>query len=343
MRARIRIIIGKTRRYWPIVGVLAVISLLVFVVINLTFNDRNGKFDNVSDPAYVLEVPTGRDALTHLSIEADDVTLELGISGNLSKPQVMLFGDGYSDQSVKTDIYGTRCTLKLEGETATPESMTMRVLLPESHLRAITIEGDQLNLRAVGLRSDLVNAEVGSGYGYFANMKANNVRVSSESASLRFTDNRMVSLNAKLKDGSITSLDNSIKAADIVIDKGDFFAYARRWSGMWNVSCGNGSITALTQYRPYNIMISAMADPYGSVVMDYSKRFWEHADIVENTDKTYSGSVGGSVNKSMDFSVERGAIYIGKRTRYSDLDPLAGDYPYADSNPYLKERGTAVK
>lgn len=343
MRVKMRILFGKIRPYWPIVAVLALVSLLIFIVINLSFNDRNGAFENITSPDYSLEIPTGRDALTHLSINASDVTLEVGISGNLSKPQVYLFGKGYSDQSVKADISGSECALELEGEASDPNKLTMRVLLPECDLREVSIKGDRLNLHTEGLRSDQVQADLGSGYGYFADIRANNVKVISDSASLRFSDNRIVSLQTELELGSVTLLDNTVKQVDIAVDKGNVFAYARRWNGLWHVTDGEGSIQALTQYRPYNIMISALADPYGSVEMNYSGRYWKHADISQDNDHAYVGAVGGAISKSMDFAVENGSVSIGKRERYSDLDPYADDYPFADDNPYLKERGTSTK
>lgn len=343
MRAKIRILFGKARPYWPIVAILAIVSLLIFIVIDLSFNDRNGAFDNITRPDYSLEIPTGRNNLSHLSIEASDVTLELGISGNLSKPQVLLFGKGYADQSVKADISGGTCVLKLEGDASEPEKLTMRVLLPESDLRDISISGDRLNLHTEGLRSDQINADLGSGYGYFADVRANSVKVNSQSASLRFSDNHIVSLQALLERGSVTLLDNALKQVDVTVDKGNVFAYSRRWNGLWHVTAGDGSIQALTQYLPYNIMISALADPHGSVEMQYNGRFWKHANVSEDDSHAYVGAVGGSINKSMDFSVENGSVSIGKRERYSDLDPFAGDYPYADVNPYLKERGTFTK
>ncbi len=344
MDERIKLLLKKTRRYQLLFVALAVVCLLVFLVFNFSLNDRAGAFD-VRQAKSQVEIPVTREGLTDLNIEASDVKLEVGMVSSLSKPQVILAGKGYSDQVAKVDLEGTKCTVSLQGSSPSdPEDLTMQVLLPQSDYASVIIYGSGLDLHVEDLRTGFLVTTVGnSGYAYFANIKADSMQVLNSGTPLRFYDNQATTLSVNGVSGSVTFLENDFERVDAATESGSMFCYDTRLKGQWNLQSESGDITMLTRNLPYNALIQASSTWGGQVDIGYKGRYWDEAQVTMLENGAYVGSVGNNPNKFIQAITGDGNISIGQRERYSDLDPYAGDYPYADTNPYLIERSTITK
>ncbi|MDO4280739.1 MAG: DUF4097 family beta strand repeat-containing protein [Peptococcaceae bacterium] len=343
MDARIKYFLKKTRRYQALFVAVAVLCLLVFLVFNFSLNDRHGAFSTPSSNGQQLEIPLDRESLQRLSIEASNVKLELGMASSLSKPQVTVSGQGYTNQMAKVDIKDGNCVIRLLGDEADEESLTMQVLLPQSDLESVTINGQAVNLHVDQLRVGYLGADIDGGYGYFANVKAKGIDVVTDGAPLRFADNRATSVSVDGDETSLTMLENKFEQVQTALDSGDIFVYNKRAHGQWQMDTVEGDITMLTQNLPYNLLIDAAVSGDGATDVSYEGRFWKDAQVVRETAQRYYGSVGNNPTKTISCTTDDGDIDIGKRARYSDMDPYASDYPYANTNPYLIERGTITK
>lgn len=344
MDARIKLLLKKTRPLQLLFVVAAVVCLLVFLVFNFSLNDRAGAFE-VRHAANQIEVPLSRSGLTDLSIEASGVRLEVGMVSSLSKPQVILAGEGYDGQVAKVDLEGTSCSIVLQGVSAKDvDALTMQVLLPQSDLRSVSIDGESLDLHVEDLRTNLLDVSVqdqylGSSYAYFADIKADNMIIRGNDTPLRFYDNQVAALTVASDDGSITFLENDFERVDAVTNSGNVFCYDTRVKGQWNVQSAVGDITMLSKNLPYNMTITAIGD----FDLGYDSRYWKDAEIIRYGDNNMSiATVGNNPDKIIQAASD-GKIIIGQRERYSDLDPYAADYPFADTNPYLIERSTITK
>ncbi|MEE0509704.1 MAG: DUF4097 family beta strand repeat-containing protein [Peptococcaceae bacterium] len=342
MDARIKLLLKKTRPIQLLFIVVAVVCLLVFLVFNFSLNDHSGAFES-RHAAQQVEIPATRDGLTDLTIEASGVQLEVGMVSSLSKPQVILAGNGYSDQLAKVDLEGTECTISLEGEAVKrAQDLTMQVLLPQGDYSSISINGENLDLHIDDLRTSYLIAQIDdSGYAYFANIKADSVQIVGGDTPLRFYNNQATSLVVSAGDGSVTYLENDFDRVDTETQSGGIFYYDTRVKGQWNLSSETGDITMLSRNLPYNLLIQAQSN--SSVEVGYDQRYWKDADVVSDDGSLYIGSTGNNPNKFIQCITDSGNIYIGQRERYSNLDPYAADYPYADNNPYMIERSTITK
>lgn len=342
--ARIKLLLKKTRPFQLLFVVVAVVCLLVFLVFNFSLNDHSGAFD-ARQAKQQVEIPVTREGLTDLHIEASGVELEIGMVSSLSKPQVILAGEGYSDQLAKVDLEGTQCTVSLQGDTNTDaKELTMQVLLPQGDYTSVSINGDALDVHVEDLRTNYLLAEItNSGYAYFTGVKADSMQIIGGDTPLRFYDNQATSLSIDGSSGSVTLLENDFERVDGETGSGNIFCYDTRVNGQWNLSTDTGDVTMLSHNLPYNLLIQAQAGLSGSVEVGYDGRYWKEPDVVSNDGSLYIGSVGNNPNKFIQCVTGSGSIYIGQRERYSDLDPYASDYPYADTNPYLIERSTITK
>ncbi len=341
MDARIKLLLKKTRPLQLLFVVAAVVCLLVFLVFNFSLNDRAGAFE-VRHADQQVEIPVTRDGLTDLSIDASSVRLEIGMVSSLTKPQVILSGERYSDQLVKVDLEGTSCAIELQNNKLSGDigGLTMQVLLPQGDYNSISVNGEWLDLHVEDLRTMLFMANVGnSSYSYFAGVKADRMVVGSQTSPVRFYDNQLGMLSVGGGESSVTFLENDIERADVETESGSIFCYDTRVKGQWNVQSLSGDITMLSKNLPYNVLIEAA----GKLDLGYEGRYWKDADIVTTYDGALTtASVGGDPDKYIQVS-SAGQITIGQRERYSDLDPYAADYPFADTNPYLIERSTITK
>ncbi len=345
--ARIKLLLKKTRPLQLLFVVAAVVCLLVFLVFNFSLNDRAGAFE-VRHADQQVEIPVTRDGLTDLSIDASSVRLEIGMVSSLTKPQVILAGEGYDGQLAKVDLEGTRCTVRLEGENSSDvQDLTMQVLLPQSDYTSITIAGTSLDLHVEELRTGTLITQVGSdGYAYFAGVKADSVQIFSH-APLRLYNNQIVSLVTVGGSGSVTFLENDIERVETQTESGGIFFYDTRVKGQWNLTSSSGDITMLSKNLPYNILVQA-STMSGQLDIGYEGRYWDDAQVTDlaSVGAVNSGrivSVGNNPDKFIQAISDQGNISIGQRERYSDLDPYAADYPFADTNPYLIERSTITK
>lgn len=345
MDARIKLLLKKTRPLQLLFVVAAVVCLLVFLVFNFSLNDRAGAFE-VRHADQQVEIPVTRDGLTDLSIDASGVRLEIGMVSSLTKPQVILSGERYSDQLAKVDLEGTSCAIELQNNKLSGDigGLTMQVLLPQSDLRSVSIDGESLDLHVEDLRTNLLDVSVqdqylGASYAYFADIKADNMIIRGNDTPLRFYDNQVAALTVASDDGSITFLENDFERVDAVTNSGNVFCYDTRVKGQWNVQSAVGDITMLSKNLPYNMTITAIGD----FDLGYDSRYWKDAEIIRYGDNNMSiATVGNNPDKIIQAASD-GKIIIGQRERYSDLDPYAADYPFADSNPYLIERSTITK
>lgn len=345
MNERLRYFLKKTRRYQLLFAALAVVCLLVFLVFNFSLNERAGAFNTHAHVDQQVEVPVTRDGLKTLNIEASDVRLEVGMVESLTRPQVILAGRGYEAQSAKVDLDGTECTVRLlenDGD-AHVQDLTMQVLLPECDLDSLIINGEALDLHVERVRTTYLAAVVADGgYAYFADVKADSMEVAGGDTPLRFYGNDVSFMNVSSTAGSQTYLENELERVDATSQEGGIFCYDTRLKGQWDIESDTGNITMLSKNLPYNTMIQALAQN-GSVTMGYDGRYWKDASVVAENEQAYVGSVGGSPDKLITASTGSGNITIGQRERYSDLDPYAADYPFAETNPYLIERSTITK
>lgn len=343
MAERLRYFLKKTRRYQLLFAALAVVCLLVFLVFNFSLNDRAGAFNTHAHVDQQVEVPMTRDGLETLNIEASNVKLEVGMVASLTKPQVILVGRGYEDQTAKVDLEGTACTVRLLDNPVPGrvEDLTMQVLLPECDLQNVSINGTGLNLHIEDLRTSVLQANVtDSGYAYFAGVKADSMQVAGGDTPLRFYDDNVSALTVAGGDGSLTFIENDLERVTAQTESGSIFCYDTRLKGQWDLrSEWDGDITMLSKNLPYNVLIEAA----GKLDLGYEGRYWKDADIVTTYDGALTtASVGGDPDKYIQVS-SGGQITIGQRERYSDLDPYAADYPFAETNPYLIERSTITK
>ena len=343
MDERLRLLLKKTRRF-QIAGVaVAVVCLLVFLVFNFTLNEHSGAFEHHNHVDSEVTVPLDRKGLENLEIEASDVKLEVGMVSNLSEPVVRLVGKGYTNQVAKVDLKGSRCSIELRGKQTDENTLTMQVLLPQCDLNSVKINGENLNLHVERLRSSYLQANLNGGYGYIADVKAHGMEIMANEMPLRFANNRATSVKVGSQFGSVTFMENTFKQVETVNDEGGIFVYDNRVKGNWQLANDNGDITMLSKNLPYNLLINAKAEGDGKVDLGYVKRFWKDADVVRMNAGQYYGSVGNNPNNMIECATVDGDINIGKRERYSNLDPYAGDYPYADQNPYVVERSTKTK
>ena len=343
MDERIKLLLKKTRRFQFLAVVLAVACLLVFLVLNFSWNEHNGAFDGDSNVDKEVTIPLDRETLENLEIEANDVALEVGMVSNLTEPQVRLDGQGYTDQVAKVDIDGTDCSIVLKGETASPEKLTMQVLLPQCDLKSVVINGSNVDLHVERLRSNFLGAALEGGYGYIADVKANGMEVIAMDNPIRLANNRASSVKVDSSMGSVTFMENAFEQVTAGNDEGGIFVYEQRAKGQWYLQSQTGDITVLSKNLPYNLLVEAKAEGNGKVDMGYSSRFWKKADIVRASGSQYYGSVGNNPNKIIQCYTIDGNVMVGQRERYSNLDPYAGDYPYAKENPYSVERSTKTK
>lgn len=335
---RIKLILKKTRPIQLLFVVVAVVCLLVFLVFNFSLNDRAGAFE-VRHAAQQVEIPVTREGLTDISIDASNVQLEIGMVSSLTKPQVILAGKGYDSQTAKVDIDGTTCTVALEGNNSNAENLTMQVLLPQSDLTTVQINGEALDLHVEDLRTSCLTATVHSGgYAYFADVKADSMNIASNTTPIRFHDNQVAALTLIGGDASVTMLENHFERVDVETREGDIFSYDRRFEGQWDLQSARGDINVLTKNLPYNVTMQAFGD---SVDIGYDKRYWKDAKMAD-VNGVVVATVGNNPDKIL-YAFTDGVVSIGQRERYSDLDPYAGDYPFTDTNPYLIERSTITK
>ena len=160
---------------------------------------------------------------------------------------------------------------------------------------------------------------------------------------LRLYDNRAVQVNVKNSDKSVSFLENSFQQVNIETDAGSIFVYDNSINGQWALNSDTGDIAMLSKSLPYNILVDLETGKSANVHMDFNERFWKKADVIENKKNAYCGSVGENPNKIFICHSNAGQINIGKRTRYSELDPFKDEYPYAKINPYVIERATKSK
>ena len=309
MDARIKLLLKKTRPLQLLFVVAAVVCLLVFLVFNFSLNDRAGAFE-VRHADQQVEIPVTRDGLTDLSIDASGVRLEIGMVSSLTKPQVILSGERYSDQLAKVDLEGTSCAIELQNNKLSGDvgGLTMQVLLPQGDYNSISVNGEWLDLHV---------------------------------EDLRIYDNQLGMLSVGGGESSVTFLENDIERADVETESGSIFCYDTRVKGQWNVQSLSGDITMLSKNLPYNLLIQASG---ANVDIGYDSRYWKDAVTGTFSDTgLVIASAGNNPDKFIQATSLAGNVSIGQRERYSDLDPYAADYPFADSNPYLIERSTITK
>lgn len=343
MDERIKLLLKKTRRFQFFAVVLAVACLLVFLVLNFSWNEHNGAFNGNRHVDKEVTVPLDRALLQSLNIEADDVTLEIGMVSNLTEPQIRLDGQGYSNQVAKVDIDGSKCNIVLQGENASPKDLTMQVLLPQCNLKSMVINGSNLDLHVERLRTSFFAAALEGGYGYVTDVKADGMEVVAIDNPMRLSNNRASSVKIDSRLGSVTFLENSFEQVSAGNDEGGIFVYDKRAKGQWFLQSQEGDITVLSKNLPYNLLIEAKAEGNGKVGMGYNGRFWKDADVVHASNRQYYGSVGNNPNKIIQCYTVDGNVMVGQRERYTDLEPYASDYPYAKVNPYIVERSTKTK
>lgn len=344
MAGRLQIFLKKTRRCQMGFLVVAILCLLVFLLLLFSLNDKEGAFEAIYHAPYQLEVPISRQGLTHLDIESSNVTLELGMADDIHKPVVQLFGKGYKEQSVKIDLKDTKCHIALKDVgKSTPQALTMRVLLPQSNLHEVKINGQLLNLHVEHLRASKLVANVDKGYVAIIDTKGNHLKVKTVSAPVRLSHNRMTFVETDTEKGSSTFIENHMNYLEAHSEQGSQFLYQRWLNKHYELNSQKGDVTVLSQYLPYNIFIDAQTTRKGSVSMRYQTRFWKETLETENNKHTYIGSVGGDTKHLLICKSESGHIDIGPRERYSPLDPFAKDYPFAAENPYRQERATYTK
>ena len=66
MDERIKLLLKKTRRFQFLAVVLAVVCLLVFLVLNFSWNEHNGAFEGGSHANKEVSIPLNRENLENL-------------------------------------------------------------------------------------------------------------------------------------------------------------------------------------------------------------------------------------------------------------------------------------
>lgn len=337
MGKHLKILLKKAKGFLFIYIALCALSVIAFAVINFSFNEHSAAFEAKEKPQYQLDIPFNRDDIKQFEVEANHAKLEIGMANNIDKPKIMIYDKNYKGQHIKTDVKGKKCLISLEGVTSSSSSLCIRVLLPQNQLEKLEIKGEDLDLDLDRMRANFIRVKINDGYAYMANVNTNLLEAFSVKAPLRLYNNRIAKLDADVKKGSTTLIENKINFIDYQAKEGDVFSYSRKIDGEWSFETSKGDIQFVTQTLPYNLMIDAIGE---KVKVNYDKRFWKEPDIVEKSSHQFQGSVGHHVTAMIHAKTALGKIEIGKRERYTNLDPYQQDYPFDKENPYIIERGT---
>ncbi len=320
MDARLRIMRHKFQFLWIGFAVLAIISLLAFLLLNASFRNASGAFDRQS-MAYMVSPDIGAKDIERIEVDASNIPVEIGMASNINKLRVGLYGDGYVNQKVKVDVAGDRVVIHYpeKKQKRYTKDLTMRIMIPQDSLRELSIKSEKLNLNMDDMRADSVKINCSDGALRLMNINANEMLVEAGDASVRAEDNyvtQFVLLGGK-KD--VILRNNKNKLLETFTESGNVFLYGTTWRGQYRVMTSTGHITAVSKRLPWSLMISANALGTGDVKMNYDRRFWKKPDIVEANAHTWRGSVGNNPSNAFDFVTEDGHITIQERERYTDV------------------------
>lgn len=263
---------------------------------------------------------------------------------SLTKPQVILSGERYSDQLAKVDLEGTSCAIELQNNKLSGDigGLTMQVLLPQGDYNSISVNGEWLDLHVEDLRTMLFMANVGnSSYRLFRRRQSRSRSSAARHRQCASTITSSVcSPSAAAKAPSPSSRTTS--SAPMWKQKtAAFFCYDTRVKGQWNVQSLSGDITMLSKNLPYNLLIHGQRRKRRHRIRQPLLERRRHRYLQRH--RLVIASAGNNPDKFIQATSLAGNVSIGQRERYSDLDPYAADYPFADSNPYLIERSTITK
>lgn len=322
MDARIKIFWRKTRWLWFGFVAASVLCLGVFLLLNFSLKDAHGPFEGAHMP-YTLDVPLTRSETDQLAIAASDVRLEVAMVNNINALQIGLYGSGYSDQRVDVNVREGRCDIRYAPRSGdSPETLTLRVLIPQNDLQSVQIEGNELDLDLARLRSRQVEIVNQSGLLSLNKIKANALKVETNNAPIRLENSFITQARISEGQGDITLRQNDCRLMQVDSEEGNVFVYNDTWRGQWDISTENGSIQGITKRLPYNVMIEAISEQ-GQVQVGYETRYWKKADLVERNEQFYLGSTGNNPANALNFQTGRGDISVEKRSRYTDTDPFS--------------------
>ncbi|MFP5527915.1 DUF4097 family beta strand repeat-containing protein [Peptococcus simiae] len=319
MDARARIILHKLRFVWIGLLVVALLALVAFIALNLSFNQSAGAFDKVKAP-YQLEIPISSRDFDRLAIDAAGAKLELGMTSAIKKPTAYLYGESYTDEKVTADIKDGRvqvtCQSKEEGRTAKP--LTLRILLPETDLRQVRISANQGGMTIDHLRTDDLAIQKGAGDIALKNINANSAKVESTDGPMRVEDNRISQFSLASDQGDLVLRNNKVQQLTVDNQTGDVFLYTPNFKGITDIQTFSGHITAISKRLPWSLLVEATADSQGDVQVNYAKRYWKKPDISEKSKQAWKGAVGDNPRNILRLKTEDGHITLDQRSRYTD-------------------------
>lgn len=317
--ARIRILFHKTRFLWIGFLVLAVLALIAFVVLNLTFNKPAGAFEKVKAP-YTLEIPASPRSFERLSIDAPDVNLEVGMTSAVKKPTAYLYGKNYTNQKVVADLNQDRVHIQYKPthRRANEGRLTMRVLLPETDLRNVRITGDQGNVHIDHLRTDGLSLKKGNGRLTLKRINADCAEIFYKKGNVRMEDNRVSDFQLNGVSGEMILRNNVMRQLDVESKEGSIFLYTPNFKGNTKIKTDEGHITAVTKRLPWSLLISAKASGDGDVQVNYHKRFWKKPDVILKNKQAWQGAVGDNPRTILTLQTKDGHITVDQRNRYTD-------------------------
>lgn len=317
MGARARILRYKLR--FVVIGLvlLAVGSVVLFCLLNLSFGNKSGAFERTS-MKYELAPEVAADALERLDIDATDVRLELGMASNIRHLQIGMYGKDYKKQKVTVHIKGGRVSVAYPKNSAkAPKDLTLRIMIPQGSLRQVQIVGEQLPMHIERLRTDRLLIRNGEGDILMKEVNANRVEAAATEGDLRLEKNIISQLTLQSGYGTTTLRNNKTRLCVVAGEQGDVRLFAPNWQGQTIVQTNGGNITAVSRHTPWSLMIDAQTGG-GSVHIDYDKARWKHPDIIEKGRDHWTGSVGNNPANALTLESGDGNITVAKRGRYTD-------------------------
>lgn len=320
MDARLRIMRHKFRYLWMGFMALAILCLLAFLLLNVSFKNASGAFDRQSMDYMVTPDISAQD-IERVEVDTSGIPVEIGMASNINKAHIGLYGEDYNNEKVVVDVAGDRMVIHYpeKKQKDKTKELTMRIMIPQDSLRELSIKGEQLDLIMDDMRADSVQISCSDGALSLKNINANEMRVDAGDASIRAENNYITQLLLHGGEKDVILRNNKNKLLETFTENGDVFLYGPTWRGQYRVMTTTGHITAVSRRLPWSLMISAKALGSGDVTVNYDRRFWKKPNVIEENMRTWHGSVGNNPSNALEFITEDGHITIQERGRYTDV------------------------
>lgn len=317
MGARAGIIRHKLR--FVVIGLilLAVGSLVLFSLLNLSFGNKSGNFERTT-MKYELVPELSADDIRALEIQATNIHLEVGMASNIHRVQIGMYGKDYTNQKVTVHIADGRMVVSYPSMAMKmPKDLTLRVMIPQTSLRQVLIKGEHLPVHLSQLRTDMLSLKNKRGALEFDEVNANSMDVFSERGNIRAEDNYVTQVHIQTNEGKTTLRNNKTKLCYLQSEQGDIQLYDGNWHGQIFADTLRGDITAVSRHRPWSLMVQAQSAG-GDVRVLYDKGRWKRPNMIKSGKEQWIGSVGNNPANGLTLTSEEGHITVAQRGRYTD-------------------------